>query len=87
MGSRHGNPVDVREGVHGSVATFVVHSIAVAETPLQWCLLAVGATKRLLAHYLHLGARTFASASFAHEHCGRSSSKRGAVRLKTPLRL
>ena len=28
MGSRHGNPVVVREGVHGSVATFVVHSIA-----------------------------------------------------------
>ena len=32
MGSRHGNPVDVREGVHGPVATFVAHSIARADS-------------------------------------------------------
>jgi len=86
VGSRHGNPVDVREGVHGSVATFVVHSIARAETPLTMVPPGSWASKRLLAHYLHLGARTFASASFAHEDC-RRSSKRGAVRLRYLLHL
>lgn len=30
---RHGNPVDMREGVHGSVASFVLHSVASSETP------------------------------------------------------